>query len=53
MPILETQNLSYVYGENTPFRVQALENVNLSIEKVSLWALSGTRAQAKAPLCSI
>lgn len=33
MPILETKNLSYVYSDGTPFRVTAINNVNISIEK--------------------
>ncbi len=50
MPILETQNLSYVYGENTPFRVQALENVNLSIEKGELVGIIGHTGSGKSTL---
>lgn len=50
MPILETQNLSYVYGENTPFRVQALKDVNISIEKGELVGVIGHTGSGKSTL---
>ena len=50
MPILETRKLSYVYGENTPFRVQALHDVDLSIEKGELVGVIGHTGSGKSTL---
>lgn len=50
MPILETQNLSYVYGEGTPFRIVAIENVNISIEKGELVGIIGHTGSGKSTL---
>ena len=33
MAIIKTENLTYVYGEGTPFRKVAVDNVNLEIEE--------------------
>ena len=50
MPILETQNLTYVYGEGTPFRIEALKNVNISIEKGELVGVIGHTGSGKSTL---
>ena len=33
MALIETQNLSYIYSEGTPFEVRALDDVSVSIEE--------------------
>lgn len=33
MSIIKTEGLTYVYGENTPFRKVALDNVDLEINE--------------------
>lgn len=50
MPILETQNVSYVYGEGTPFRVTAVENVNISVEKGEFVGIIGHTGSGKSTL---
>lgn len=48
--VLELKNLSYVYGTGTPFEKTAVNNLSLSIEKVSLSALWDTLARASQHL---
>lgn len=50
MPILETKNVSYIYGENTPFRVEALQNVDFSVEKGELVGVIGHTGSGKSTL---
>lgn len=50
MAFLQTENLSYVYGEGTPFRVTALDNVNIEIEKGELVAVIGATGSGKSTL---
>ena len=50
MPILETKNLSYVYSDGTPFRVTAINNVNISIEKGEFVGIIGHRGSGKSTL---
>lgn len=50
MPILETQNLTYVYGEGTPFRITAVEDVNLSVEKGEFVGIIGHTGSGKSTL---
>ena len=50
MPLLETQNLSYVYSENTPFRMVAIDDVNISIEKGELVGIIGHTGSGKSTL---
>lgn len=50
MPILETKNLSYVYSEGTPFRVTAINNVNISIEKGEFVSIIGHTGSGKSTL---
>ena len=33
MAVIETKNLTYTYGEGTPFVKTAVDNVSLSIEE--------------------
>ena len=50
MSHLVTENLSYVYGEGTPFKVTALDNVNINIEKGELVAVIGHTGSGKSTL---
>ena len=52
MSHLETQNLTYVYGEGTPFKITALDNVNMSIEKGEFVAVIGHTGSGKSTLVS-
>ena len=48
MPILETQQLSYVYGEGTPFEKTAVKNVNLTIHKGEFIGVIGHTGSGKS-----
>ena len=50
MSCLETKNLTYVYGEGTPFRVTALDNVNASFYGNRIIALIGSTGSGKSTL---
>lgn len=50
MAILQTENLSYIYGEGTPFCVTALDKVNIEIEKGELVAVIGHTGSGKSTL---
>lgn len=50
MAILQTENLSYIYGEGTPFCVTALSEVNIEIEKGELVAVIGHTGSGKSTL---
>lgn len=50
MSHLETKNLTYVYGDGTPFKVTALDNVNIKIEKGEFLAIIGHTGSGKSTL---
>lgn len=50
MAHLETQNLTYTYGEGTPFKITALDNVNISLEKGEFVAIIGHTGSGKSTL---
>ncbi len=50
MSHLETKNLTYVYGEGTPFKITALDNVNISLEKGEFVAVIGHTGSGKSTL---
>ena len=50
MSHLETQNLTYVYGEGTPFKITALDNVNIDIPKGAFVAIIGHTGSGKSTL---
>ena len=50
MGIIRTENLSYVYGEGTPFRKTALDNVNLDIEPGEIVGIIGHIGSGKSTL---
>ena len=50
MSLLETIDLVYVYGRNTPFRIKALDHVNLKIEEGGIKAIIGHTGSGKSTL---
>ncbi len=50
MNILELQNVSYVYGIDTPFRMDALKNINIGFEKGKITGLIGHTGSGKSTL---
>ena len=53
MSHLETQNLTYVYGEGTPFKITALDNVNINIPKGEFVAIIGHTGSGKITLVQL
>ena len=51
-PILETRALTHIYGEGTPFRHVALEDINLKIHAGELIGLIGHTGSGKSTLIS-
>ena len=50
MSHLKTENLTYTYGEGTPFKITALDNVNINIEKGEFVAVIGHTGSGKSTL---
>lgn len=50
MAILKTENLNFVYSENTPFEMAALKNVNIEIEKGDFVGIIGHTGSGKSTL---
>lgn len=50
MGIIRTENLTYVYGEGTPFRKVALDNVNIDIDEGELVGIIGHTGSGKSTL---
>ncbi len=50
MSIIRTENLSYIYGEGTPFRKVAIDNINLDIEEGELVGIIGHTGSGKSTL---
>ncbi len=50
MSHLKTENLTYVYGEGTPFKITALDNVNIDLEKGEFVAIIGHTGSGKSTL---
>ena len=50
MSHLKTQNLTFTYGEGTPFKITALDNVNIDIEKGEFIAIIGHTGSGKSTL---
>ena len=50
MPILQIENLSYVYGAGTPFERRALDNVSLSVEPGEFLGVIGHTGSGKSTL---
>lgn len=53
MAFLQTENLSYIYGEGTPFCVTALDKVNIEIEKGDIVAVIGQTGSGKSTLMQL
>ncbi len=50
MSHLKTENLTFTYGEGTPFKITALDNVNIDIEKGEFVAIIGHTGSGKSTL---
>ncbi len=50
MSHLKTENLTYTYGEGTPFKITALDNVNIDLEKGEFVAIIGHTGSGKSTL---
>ena len=48
MPIIETKDLTYTYGEGTPFQKTAVENVNIAIEQGEFIGVIGHTGSGKS-----
>ena len=50
MSLLEVKNLSFGYGKNTPFSVQALKNISFRVEEGELVSVIGHTGSGKSTL---
>ena len=50
MSHLKTENLTYTYGEGTPFKITALDNVNIELDKGEFVAIIGHTGSGKSTL---
>ena len=50
MAVIETKNLSYVYGQGTPYERAALSDVDLSIEEGEFVGIIGPTGSGKSTL---
>ncbi|MGN1467780.1 MAG: ATP-binding cassette domain-containing protein, partial [Ruminococcus sp.] len=50
MSIIETKDLSYVYGAGTPFEKKAVSNLNMKIEKGEFIGIMGHTGSGKSTL---
>lgn len=50
MAIIQTENLSYVYSEGTPFRKTAIDNINISIDEGEFVGIIGHTGSGKSTL---
>lgn len=50
MAVISTNNLTYVYGEGTPFQKTALDNINIEIESGEIIGIIGHTGSGKSTL---
>ena len=50
MAVIKTENLTYVYGEDTPFRKVAVDDVNLEIDEGEMVGVIGHTGSGKSTL---
>lgn len=50
MAVIKTENLTYVYGEGTPFQKTAVDNVNIEIEQGEMVGIIGHTGSGKSTL---
>lgn len=50
LSILRTENLTYIYGKDTPFEKKAVDNVSLTIEKGGITGIIGHTGSGKSTL---
>ncbi len=50
MPVIETKDLTYIYGEGTPFEKVAVEDVSIAIEKGEFVGVIGHTGSGKSTL---
>ena len=50
MPIIKTENLSYLYSTGTPFEVAAINDINIEIEEGELVGIIGHTGSGKSTL---
>ena len=50
MAVIKTEDLTYVYGESTPFRKVAVDNVNLEIDEGEMVGVMGHTGSGKSTL---
>ena len=50
MAVIKTEDLTYVYGESTPFRKVAVDNVNLEIDEGEMVGVIGHTGSGKSTL---
>ena len=50
MAIIKTEDLTYIYGDGTPFRKVAVENVNLEIDEGEMVGIIGHTGSGKSTL---
>ena len=50
MPVIETRDLTYIYGEGTPFEKVAVEGVSIAIEKGEFVGVIGHTGSGKSTL---
>ncbi|HHU84020.1 MAG TPA: energy-coupling factor transporter ATPase [Clostridiales bacterium] len=48
--VIKTENISYIYGEGTPFEIRALDDVSVNIESSKIVALIGHTGSGKSTL---
>jgi ABC-type cobalt transport system, ATPase component len=50
MAIIETQDLTYIYGQKTPFEMRAVDNVSIAIEEGEFLGVIGHTGSGKSTL---